>query len=77
MPALRLTLSLKLSLLMPRMIDWCRIRSSIAAVSTLSPAEALIPTAEGKIRSEDHRTAFIALRHDRKNRLACSRLIGR
>ena len=26
--------------------------------------ESAIPTAEGKIRSEDHRTAFIALRHD-------------
>src|SRR5271165_593631 len=26
--------------------------------------ESAIPTAEGKIRSENHRTAFIALRHD-------------
>jgi hypothetical protein len=38
---LRLSLSLKLSLLMLTMNEWCRTRSSIATVSTLSLAKAV------------------------------------
>jgi hypothetical protein len=40
-PALRLSLSRKLSPLILTRVDWCRMRSSIAAVSTLSLAKAL------------------------------------
>jgi len=43
---MRFCLSLKLSPLMLTMIEWCRMRSSIAAVSTLSPAKALSQTAK-------------------------------
>ena len=40
-PALRLSLSRKLSPLMLTIVEWWRTRSSIAAVSTVSPAKAL------------------------------------
>jgi hypothetical protein len=62
-PALRLSMSLKLSPLMLTMNKWCRTRSSIATVSTVA-GEGCFPFAEGEIRGEDHRAAFVALRYD-------------
>ena len=43
-------------------VAWCRIRSSIAAVSTASPANASsqLPNARG----QDHRALLVAFRHD-------------
>jgi hypothetical protein len=48
-------------------------------VSTLSPAKAGVQTAEGKIRSQDHRAALVTPRHDLEEQvglLACHRQVA-
>ena len=43
---------------------WCSSRSSMAAVSTASPAKAWSQRAEGQVRGQDHRALLVALGDD-------------
>jgi hypothetical protein len=52
------------------MVEWCRMRSSQAAVSVPSPAKALSQLPKvSQIRSEDHRTALVTAGDDLKEEI--------
>lgn len=57
-------MALKLSPLILTMIEWCRILFEHRHGEHAVAGEGGIPTAESEIRSEDHRAAFVALRHN-------------